>query len=35
MLKSGILPAMWHDEPKNDAWREVHLAHIESLGQRL
>ncbi len=26
---------MWHNEPKNDAWREVHLAHVESLGNRL
>jgi hypothetical protein len=26
---------MWHPEPKNDAWREVHLAHVESLGNRL
>ncbi len=26
---------MWHDEPKNDAWREVHLAHVESLGSKL
>jgi len=26
---------MWHTEPKNDAWREVHLAHVESLGNRL
>jgi len=25
MLKGGILPAMWHNEPKNDAWRETHL----------
>jgi len=34
-LTGGILPAMWHPEPKNDAWREVHLAHVESLGNRL
>jgi hypothetical protein len=20
---------MWHPEPKNDAWREVHLAHVD------
>jgi hypothetical protein len=26
---------MWHNEPKNDDWREVHLAHVESLGNRL
>jgi DNA-directed RNA polymerase subunit RPC12/RpoP len=26
---------MWHTEPKNDEWREVHLAHVESLGNRL
>jgi len=26
---------MWHAEPKNDAWREVHLAHVEGLGNRL
>jgi len=26
---------MWHTEPKNDAWREVHLAHVESLGSQL
>ena len=26
---------MWHIEPKNDAWREVHLAHVEGLGNRL
>ncbi len=26
---------MWHSAPKNDAWREVHLAHVESLGNRL
>ncbi len=26
---------MWHPEPKNDAWREAHLAHVESLGNRL
>jgi hypothetical protein len=26
---------MWHIEPKNDTWREVHLAHVESLGNRL
>jgi len=26
---------MWHSEPKNDEWREVHLAHVESLGNRL
>ena len=26
---------MCHIEPKDDDWRQVHLAHIESLGQRL
>ena len=26
---------MWHSAPKNDAWREVHLAHVESLGSKL
>jgi len=26
---------MWHAEPKDDAWRQVHLAHVEGLGQRL
>jgi len=26
---------MWHNEPKNDAWLQVHLAHVESLGNRL
>jgi hypothetical protein len=26
---------MWHVEPENDAWREVHLAHVENLGNRL
>ncbi len=26
---------MWHKEPRNDAWREVHLAHVESLGSQL
>ena len=26
---------MWHNEPKNDEWRDVHLAYVESLGQRL
>ncbi len=26
---------MWHVEPKDDSWREVHLAHVESLGNRL
>lgn len=26
---------MWHNEPKNNAWREVHLAHVESLGSKL
>ena len=25
----------WHRVPKDDAWREVHLAHVESLGTRL
>jgi len=26
---------MWHNEPKNDAWREVHLAHGKSLDSKL
>ena len=26
---------MWHSPPKNVAWREVHLAHLESLRNRL
>jgi len=26
---------MWHVEPQNDEWREVHLAHVESLGSKL
>lgn len=26
---------MWHSEPKSDAWREVHLSHVASLGNRL
>jgi hypothetical protein len=26
---------MWHTEPKSDAWREVHLAQVERLGNRL
>jgi len=26
---------MWHTRPKSDSWREVHLAHVESLGNRL
>jgi DNA-directed RNA polymerase subunit RPC12/RpoP len=25
----------WHVEPKDECWREVHLAHVESLGNRL
>lgn len=24
-----------HTEPKNDEWREVHLAQVENLGDRL
>lgn len=31
----GAIPAMWHVEPKNECWREVHLAHVEGLGNRL
>ncbi len=26
---------MWHNEPENGTWREVHLAHVESLGSKL
>lgn len=26
---------MWHIEPKNNRWREIHLARVESLGIRL
>ena len=26
---------MRHIDPKTDDWREVHLAHVESLGNRL
>ena len=29
------MPPMWHNEPKNDEWHEVHRAHVESLGNRL
>jgi hypothetical protein len=25
----------WHQFPKDDAWRQVHLAHVETLGVRL
>lgn len=25
----------WHKLPKDDAWREVHLAHVERSGVRL
>jgi len=35
MLEGDILLVMWHTEPKNDDWREVHLARVESLGYRL
>ena len=29
-MKSG-----WHQFPKDDAWRQVHLAHVEGLPARL
>jgi hypothetical protein len=34
----GLLSIMtddWRQQPKDDAWRQVHLAHVESLGSRL
>jgi hypothetical protein len=30
-----VVDSVWHREPKDDAWREVHLAHVESRGVRL
>jgi hypothetical protein len=24
----------WHPEPKDDAWRQAHLAMVEGLGKR-
>ena len=29
------MTSRWHTEPKNEAWREVHLAHVENLGSQL
>lgn len=29
------MDSQWHHVPRDDAWRQVHLAHVESLGSRL
>jgi hypothetical protein len=26
---------IWHPQPRDGAWRQVHLAHVESLGKKL
>jgi hypothetical protein len=30
-----VVDPEWHQYPKDDAWRQVHLAHVENLGARL
>ena len=30
-----MVDSEWHQYPKDYAWRQVHLAHVESLGARL